>query len=265
MLVFIDESGFPRASDPNLFCTLAAVALPAKKERDFCRELFNLKKRYWHVDNPHDFEIKGRLLLNVSGLRHPKKQNFVDEVMHLCKRYDIVVFATARERPLVEIMTGVDDQPLSLMYQFLLERINLYMLQNFPDRRGVLFFDSQNEKENRKTALRITNFLYRGWGKEFEHIVPTPFFADSVVTAGIQVADLVAYCVNQRFMRRPGIMPYYRLVQSMQFISHIVQDGKEVQVRGIRFVKPRQLTLQGEAVVDDEEENDADETEAEEQ
>jgi hypothetical protein len=43
MLIFIDESGQPRPTDPSPFSVLAAIALKEEHSRDFSRELFNLK------------------------------------------------------------------------------------------------------------------------------------------------------------------------------------------------------------------------------
>jgi hypothetical protein len=36
-------------------------------------------------------------------------------------------------------------------------------------------------------------------GLQLVHVLPVPNFSDSVVTPGIQIADVLAYCVNERY------------------------------------------------------------------
>ena len=70
---------------PGGYTVWAGVALPTSTSKDFFRELFNLEKKFWKVNEPFDFEIKGRLLLSAKGLTSPKKREFVEEILSLCK------------------------------------------------------------------------------------------------------------------------------------------------------------------------------------
>ncbi len=40
-------------------------------------------------------------------------------------------------------------------------------------------------------------------------MIPTPFFCDSEVSPGIQLADVLAYCVNERYVGRRGYLEEY--------------------------------------------------------
>lgn len=233
MLVFVDESGLPHVNDPNPCSTLAGIALEERLSKDFAREIFNLKKKFWGVTGPTEKELKGRLLLNKRSFTSPKKIEFVEELFTLCRQYELQTFATIQERPTQEVLIK-DSTYLTTEFTYLLERINKFMEENFPDNFALIVFDGKDDRSNEKTAGKFTNFLYRStWGKEFIHILPTPFFVNSKITPEIQIADIFAYCINQRFQNRREIEPYYKMIQGLQFIS---LDG---ETRGIRYPKPK--------------------------
>ncbi len=64
MLIFVDESEWPRPKSLGGYTVWARVALHPKRGKEFFREIFNLERKFWKVEEPYDFEIKGRLLLN---------------------------------------------------------------------------------------------------------------------------------------------------------------------------------------------------------
>jgi hypothetical protein len=77
----------------------------------------------------------------------------------------------------------------------------------FPTEQAMIFFDGIDHETNRKVAISFNNFMFRHrWGQSHKNILPTPFFCDSLVSPGIQMADVLAYCVNQRYGGRRGYL-----------------------------------------------------------
>jgi hypothetical protein len=93
MLVFVDESEWPRPKAPDGYTVWGAIAIHPSKSKNFVREIFNLKRKFWKVSEPHEFEIKGRLLLNERAMTSPKKCEFCEEIISLCKLSGIKAFA----------------------------------------------------------------------------------------------------------------------------------------------------------------------------
>jgi hypothetical protein len=86
-------------------------------------------------------------------------------------------------------------------------RVNTFMEAKVPAEQAVFFFDGIDHKTNRKVAISFNNFMFRHrWGQTYRNIIPTPFFCDSLVSPGIQMADVLAYCVNQRYGGRRGYL-----------------------------------------------------------
>jgi len=237
MLIFIDESGQPRPNDPSPFSVLSAIALKAEHSRNFSREIFNLKKIFKGIDDAYVWEIKGRKLLGPKYIS-PRKREFTEEIFALCRECKVKTFASIMERPKDHLLDLELDPHIHELYKYLMRRINKYVLEEYQDRRAIFLFDAQDDKSNERLAKRFTNFLFKskkGW--EYLNILDTPFFVNSKMTPGIQVADLFAYIINKRFQRK-GIDPiekFYKEIKDLQFEWE--NEEKGYVLRGIKFIQ----------------------------
>ena len=92
MLVFVDESEWPRPKDPKWIYCMGRHLHPSRS-REFFREVYQLERKFWKVLEPYEFEIKGRLLLSRTGVTSPKKREFCEELISLCKLNGVRAFA----------------------------------------------------------------------------------------------------------------------------------------------------------------------------
>ena len=102
MLVFVDESEWPRPKDPSGFTVWAAIAIHPKVGKDFFREIYQLDRKFLKVEEPYEFEIKGRSLLNKKAVTSPKKRELCEKIVSLCKLNGVKAFAAGlkkRRRP----------------------------------------------------------------------------------------------------------------------------------------------------------------------
>ena len=234
MMVFVDESEWPRPKSPGGYTVWAGIALPNGRSREFFRDLFNLEKKIWKVTEPYDFEIKGRLLLNQRGMTSPKKREFVEEILSLCKINQVQAFAVGLRYPHTPTMAGLSEPNTYLVISDLLERVEAMMMGKFPDDLAVMVFDSQEDKKDKERALEFGNYLYgTAKGRTTLHISDTPIFASSTVTKGVQIADVFAYALSQQNMGRPDIKQYCDRIREMEWkASERNEDGPW---RGFRF------------------------------
>ena len=234
MHIFVDESEWPRPKDPNGFTVWAGIALHPSEGREFFREIFNLKKKFWDVAGPYDFEIKGRLLLNVAGVTSPKKREFCEEIVSLCKLHDIRGFAVGLRNAAPEPSVPFTEPSVYHAYSRLLERVEAMMREDFPDDMATVALDSQDEATDTKRALAFGNFLYgNATGRTLTHIAETPFFVSSKATVGIQIADLLAYALAQQNQGRQDIKRICDRLRELEWRSANPLAG--YPRRGFRF------------------------------
>ncbi len=214
-MVFVDES-YRKAGEPNAKSTFVAVLIQEDIYRDFDTKLFQLKRAFWKVENSYDFELKGRLLLSKRALTLPKNREFISQLIFLCKEVRTVLFAVVQDGT---ITLASESNRLPNLYRALLWRVNTFMQKSFSQDRAVFFFDGIDQATNRKVAISFNNFMQRHrWGREYQNIIPTPFFCDSEVSPGIQLADVLAYCANERHVAKGGYLDeYFRQFRALTY------------------------------------------------
>lgn len=234
MLIFVDESEWPRPKDPAGFTVWAAVAIHPSKSREFVRNIFNLERKFWKVEEPYQFEIKGRLLLSKAGVTSPKKQEFCEEILSLCKLHEVRAFAVGIKHP-ENLATEALTEPLIYRaYSRLLERIETMMVEDYPDEMAIVALDSADNATDTRRALTFGNFLYgSALGRSLSHIVETPFFVSSTATTGIQIADLVAYAMSQQNLGRADLKYIGERIRELEWRSNRLDV--EYPMRGFRF------------------------------
>lgn len=234
MLVYVDESEYPRPRTPGGYTVWAGVGVPSGQSREFFRDLFNLEKRLWGKEEPYDMEIKGRFLLGSRGMRSPRKREFVEEILSLCKLNRIVAFAVGLRYPQARPGEGPFQPNTYEMIRSMVERVEAMMIENHPNDQAVIVFDSQEDKKDIERALEFGNYLYgTPQGNRTNHVCDTPIFASSSVTKGLQIADVFAYVLAQQNLGRSDLDRYSGRIREMEWWSREREEGQ--LWRGFRF------------------------------
>jgi hypothetical protein len=126
------------------------------------------------------------------------------------------------------------------------------MEEKHSDRMATMFFDSIDHETNRRVAISFTNFMVRHFhGTHYENVLPTPFFCDSSVTPPMQIADIIAYCVNQRYVGRRGRLEEF--FQAFRTLTYNHQDpDRDLNIWGFQQIPPERLEAAAGEVTDQE-------------
>lgn len=231
--LFIDESGQDHKESP--YEVLAGVVIKdedlwhlvqelhdaeiahfGRRYSDGSRELKGTKilkrKVFTHANLdanilPHEVPPLAKEILDDGGrnssTRHQKalalaKIAYVSDVFAICESYACKIFASIVEADAPPTTGG----GLRKDYGYLFERFFHFLEDksaemNFPQ-QGILVFD---ELEKTKSHILIEQahryFKDTATGRlRASLIIPEPFFVHSDLTTGIQIADLVAYCIS---------------------------------------------------------------------
>lgn len=235
MLFFIDESvqGDPQGND---VAVLTGVGIKEEHLREIGRELFNANKTFWNVKEPFDFEIKGRKLLNKRQARLPKNVSYAENIIYLCKKYEVVWAATFKPEigaQMDALWRGEDLQEsrhLSLLFKRLIERIARIAADYDPNGYALMLYDAPDKSRCERIATLIMSYFYRTQtGQEWRNVIPTPYFVDSKITPGIQIADLFCYIIAGGIAGRRELRGLFDLLK--REIMYVSLDGS---IRGLR-------------------------------
>lgn len=235
MLFFIDES-VQRDPQGNDVAVLTGVGIKEQHLREIGRELFNANKTFWNIKEPFDFEIKGRKLLNKRQAKLPKNISYAENVIYLCKKYEVVWAATFKpeiEAQMDALWRGEDlheSRHLSLLFKRLLERIARITADYDPNGYALMLYDAPDKSRCERIATLIMSYFYRTQtGQEWRNVIPTPYFVDSKITAGIQIADLFCYIIAGEIAGRRELRGLFDLLK--REIMYVSLDGS---IRGLR-------------------------------
>lgn len=178
---------------------------------------------------PHEIPALAKEILDDgavnSSLRHQKalalaKIAYVTDVFSICGNYGCKVFASIVDLDAPQSVSG----GLRKDYGYLFQRF-FYFLEDMGEVQGILVFD---ELEKSKSHILIDQahryFKDTQTGRHRASLViPEPFFVHSDLTTGIQIADLVAYCLSWGYRlqgmteaTRAELAPYIAQIKSME-------------------------------------------------
>jgi hypothetical protein len=185
MLAFFDESGHPHPKDASSRPTCVAVCTDERLSHFISGRLHALKR---DITQKEDAEFKAQKLLNRATFRNiPEKRELVEAFFDLLRTLEFTIFAVVMERPLNPL--PADALYLSNQFRYLLQRCDI--LARETNDTVTLLFDGDCESGG--LSLKFNSFLYgSAEGQSMTTVVDAPFFVDSRVTAGIQIADMAA-------------------------------------------------------------------------
>lgn len=230
MLAFIDESGHPHPKDSSTRPVVLAVCINDDLLRNITGLIYRIKRQ---ILNKELMEMKGVNLINRGTFRRiPEKREFVETFFDQLRNLPITILGIVMERP---IQIPPQSPMLPSQFRFLLERINL--LAEDTSTMATVLFDGDGKSQYGGLAVKFSNYLHRSLeGQSLTHITDAPFFVDSSITSGIQIADMAAsvvrqYQENNVFRGLPqgdaylnAIRRYYAIIES-KTVDQISRQG----------------------------------------
>ncbi len=108
----------------------------------------------------------------------------------------------------------------------LLERIEHYLSEYHRNHQGLIIIDDMQRQLNRAVAMKHAFFQREGnVNVRFHHIVEYPFFTESTLSNGIQLADLCAYNNYRTFRNLDFSYEFFEGVNSGHL--HFQKDARQ--------------------------------------
>jgi hypothetical protein len=159
--------------------------------------------------NNEDYELKGSLLLRKSTFQKVvNKRELVGKFFDYLRDLPFTVFAMIMPRP--SRVPSWNLITLPKQYEFLLLRVQNLAVET--NDKALLIFDDggpsgiwqERGPSDINLARAITNYLFRhAKGKSLDRIYEEPMFVKSLISPGIQIADMIAKCI--RFYEENGL------------------------------------------------------------
>lgn len=195
MLVFIDESGYPRPTDATSNPILLGVCIHENDIKPITNQIYKLKDSIYGKQD----EIKSTKLIRDATISKNRTNNkkYVEGMLDIVKNFDTALFAVIMDKPDKPII--VPDHHLPKQYYLLLKKIEFYCNHHHYG-KAIMIFDEVHEEADRKIAEAFTGFLFKtSFGRSFHHVLEMPLFVSSAVTPAVQFADIFASIVRHYY------------------------------------------------------------------
>ena len=255
---YIDESG---SRDPETslkkadgtvvskdhLYVLIAVSLYEHHWRRFDREIANLKlelRDHLHRVRRLEFDLAD-CELKSNWIRNPKERRerspFLDALTDADRERLVACFFRQLPAQRMTLFAVVMDKRKlrghmtsellhKKAYELLLERIEQFMAEFHSKHQAVIVMDDTDKSLNRAVSMKHAFFQREGNANvRFYHIVEYPFFTDSKLSNGIQLADLCAYNIYRAFKTMDFEYPYFR-----ELLPHIYKRERAEQLDGLK-------------------------------
>lgn len=219
-LMYIDESGVDeKTDDTRYFVTSGAIfhenglAQMKEKIRDFKDRVFvdKLKDAEIHV---HEI-YKGKK--EFYGLTPTEIKTILDDLYSTLSTIRFSTIIVGIDKSTLKNSEFSDYDILETGYTFLIERFDKFLRRT--NNKGIIRIDKTSNKPNALNVkdckiLDVINKIRKhgtNW-QSIKNIAEEPFFIDSHLRKGLQVADSVVYCANSFLNNNSDFDNYWRAI-----------------------------------------------------
>jgi len=190
-LFYVDESGNSDLKGEGLqdqpLLVIAAVGIQDRKWHEMERSFLDFARRLRvAATGGANSEVKGREVY-----RNPILPTALTDLLCLV---DPVIIACVIDKPAFARQHAFPD-PYVKAYEFLVERIDRWAEER--NEIAMIVMDSRGGDEDRMRRLH-RHFLTHGTSyQQIRFCIEQPFFVDSRLTTGVQIADVAAYIIGR--------------------------------------------------------------------
>lgn len=242
---YIDESGSPEAHHAPLLngetpiFALNSICIRDDAWREIDRDYLRLKNRFFQHEigtkRPEYFEVKGSELTRPGNSTNKRAHQFIKQVIGLCAKHSATLFSIVFIKDLSKPISKRSLYTMAL--QYLCERFQIFLDENVNQRNAILILDSRMHNIDLEVAKSHMSFIFgHETGKTCDKVLEAPMFANSTLTVGLQIVDIIGSCIYTNFYQRncmfvPGALNYSHMaiywadLQTLEFKSQKLYEG----------------------------------------
>lgn len=240
---YIDESGTPESADKSSrFFVVCATVFHNSHWPELYNKIERLEEHFFpKTFKRHESEIKGVDLISRKKIESRLRRNFIHQIINIHGSFNLPIFVVVIDKDKAKKSCQY-NWLYPLCIQYLQISIHSFLEDQGGDHRGILILDEISPERSLIHSKEHLSYRFGNIkGKQYDRIVETPFFVNSLYSPGIQIADLFAAIIRrQEEMMAKGEFckftdQFYKRVKSR------VYETKKVTENGFKitgYLKP---------------------------
>lgn len=185
-VLFLDDSGKPDAKHPSGAVVIGGLAVPSGSVPTLSRRILGAKSKYLPSrGHPASWEIKSASFIKPNPWKRRKNRDFIDELVRIVASVGGTFYsASIQKARMNHPMSLAQTMPLQL--QALVEHFEVECRHN--NETGLIVADWSSHQADNHASACVASYV----ASRKLQIHPSVYYASSLTTEAIQVADLVA-------------------------------------------------------------------------
>ncbi len=185
-MLFLDDSGKPDLSHPSLGLVIGGFSVPSTQVPTLSRRVAGAKARFYPArGDPASWELKSSYIVKPNPWKRRKNRDFVDETIRIVEQAGGTVYTVSIDkRRMHHPMTLNTTMPLQL--QALVEHFAVECAEH--RETGLIVSDWSSHHHDAHASKCVGSFIT----SRRLPLHPSVYYANSLTTPTIQVADLIA-------------------------------------------------------------------------
>ena len=185
-VLFLDDSGKPALLDPSKAVVIGGFAIPSASVPALSHRIGGAKSRFFrHLGDPSTWEVKATSAVRPYALRRSRNRQFLAEVMRILSELDCTVYTVSINKSRMHhAMTLRATMPLQL--RALVEHFAVECAAR--GETGLIVSDWSSHDLDAHASKYVAGFVTA----RRLPLHPGVYYADSLSSHAIQVADLIA-------------------------------------------------------------------------
>jgi hypothetical protein len=205
-VLFLDDSGKPDANHASGAVVIAGFSLPSANVSTLSRRVLGAKGRFHPArGHPASWEVKAASFIKPNPWNRRKNRDFAEELVRIVADLGGTAYSvTINKSKLIHPMTLAQTMPL--MLQGLVEHFEVEC--RYHGETGLIVADWSSHEADQHASRCVASYVA---ARRFD-LHPSVYYASSMATEAIQVADLFAGAIRRISEGDVNLAPFGRLL-----------------------------------------------------
>jgi hypothetical protein len=185
-VLFLDDSGKPDTNHPSGVVVIAGFSIPSDAVPTLSRRVLGAKAKFYpQRGDPSAWEIKAADVIKPNPWKRSKNREFAYEIVNIVSTLGGTCYSASITKANMNHQMGL-SQTMPLQLQVLVEHFEVEC--RFHDETGMIVADWSSHHADHHASNCVASFV----ASRKLNIHPSVYYASSLATPAIQVADLLA-------------------------------------------------------------------------
>jgi len=249
-VLYVDESGgavrhdVPLKNGQTPIFTLSGLVFPLEEWRNIDRDHLTLKKKFFAHElsktrkRPEHYEVKGNTLASPRNKNSRHRHVYIKELCDMVSRFEGKLFCVTTIKDPYQPTSATSIYTMS--FQYMVERFNIYLSEHPVFNKGIIIADRTIGFDWKVASSHMSFIFGSETGRQLTNIYEAPLFADSRLTAGLQIVDNLSSIIFANHYKYhchevEGGHSYEHMVQHWEKIRSLEFKSKRLYEGYIRY------------------------------